>query len=525
MATDEVPVLIVGGSLVGLTTAMLLGHHGVPSLAVERHAGTAIHPRAGHFQLRTMELLRQLGLEERVRAKSRETYSPTGGIIAVESLAGKELATYVKELNEGVEGFSPTLRVFIDQHALEPLLRERALELGAAVRNRTEAIDLEQDDDGVTVALRDLDSGEESEVRARYVVAADGNRSPMRKRLGIGMRGHAQLSRSITIYFRADCADLLRDRNQGVLYVHNPRLRGFIRLDRSGGTGFLVINTVGEDVTTDAAVDVQAGLTEERALEYLSIAIGTDMPMEVVDIAPWQAEATCAERLQDGRVFLVGDAAHVVPPNGGFGGNAGVQDALNLAWKLAAVIKGEAGPALLDTYEAERLPLCELTVEQAYTRYATRVVPERGTEGVQPPVPDIELEIGLVARSLAIVSEDGDDGALHLAPAGLDGRPGTRAPHVWLGEDRSTLDLLGDGFVVLRPAGEGVDDWAPPGAASHVVDAEPFAAAYGLSAGGATLVRPDGVVAWRSRGPAGRDEVTRALATALVAAEAGPRLG
>jgi 2-polyprenyl-6-methoxyphenol hydroxylase-like FAD-dependent oxidoreductase len=118
-------------------------------LTVERHAGTAIHPRAGHFQLRTMELLRQLGLEARVRAKSLETYSPTGGIIAVESLAGRELATYVKELNEGVEGFSPTVRVFINQDALEPLLRERALELGATVRNRTEAIAVEQDDDGV----------------------------------------------------------------------------------------------------------------------------------------------------------------------------------------------------------------------------------------------------------------------------------------------------------------------------------------------------------------------------------------
>jgi 2-polyprenyl-6-methoxyphenol hydroxylase-like FAD-dependent oxidoreductase len=515
MPEEEVSVLIVGGSLVGLTTAMLLGHRGVPSLSVERHAGTAIHPRAGHFQLRTMEVFRQLGLEDRVRAKSLEMYSPTGGIVAVESLAGRELATYVEELNEGVEGFSPTRRVFINQDVLEPLLRERALELGATVRNRTEAVALEQDDDGVTVTLRDLDSGDEREVRTRYVVAADGNRSPMRGRLGIGMRGYGQLSRSITIYFRADCAELLRDRNQGVFYVHNPQLRGFFRLDRTGGNGFLVINTVGEDVTQDSAIDVQSGLTEERALEFLRTAIGTDMPMEIVHVANWRAEANWAERLRDGRVFLAGDAAHVVPPNGGFGGNTGVQDALNLAWKLAAVIKGDAGPALLDSYEAERLPLSRLTVQQAYTRYATRVVPERGTEGVEPPIPDIELEIGLVTRSEAILSEDGDDGVLHLPPSALDGRPGTRAPHVMLTCGRSTLDLFGSQFVVLRPAGDAVDDWAPPGVTSHVIDAEPFAEAYGLSASGATLVRPDGVVAWRARGPAGRDELARALATAL----------
>jgi len=165
MTDEEIPVVIIGGSLVGLTTAMLLGSHGVPSLSVERHPGTAIHPRAGHFQLRTMELLRQMGLEAEVRAKSLETYSPTGGIIAVESLAGRELGTYVQELNEGVEGFSPTVRVFINQDALEPILRERALELGATVRNRTEAVALDQDEDGVTVTLRDLDSGDDDDRR------------------------------------------------------------------------------------------------------------------------------------------------------------------------------------------------------------------------------------------------------------------------------------------------------------------------------------------------------------------------
>src|SRR3954468_10777313 len=515
MPDDEVPVLIVGGSLVGLTTAMLLGHHGVSSLSVERHAGTAIHPRAGHFQLRTMEVLRQIGLEERVRAKSLEMYSATGGIIAVESLAGRQLATYVKELNEGVEGLSPTVRVFINQDVLEPLLRERALELGATVRTRTEAVALVQDDDGVTVTLRELDSGDEREVRARYVVAADGNRSGVRRRLGIGMRGYGRLSRSITIYFRADCGELLRDRSPGVIYVHNPQLRGFFRLDRTAGKGFLVINTVGADVTQDSAVDVQAGLTEERALRFLRTAIGTDMPMELVDIANWQAEASWAPRLREGRVFLAGDAAHVVPPNGGFGGNTGVQDAHNLAWKLAAVIKGDAGAGLLDSYEAERLPLCVLTVQQAYTRYATRVVPERGTEGVEPAIADIEIEIGLVMRSGAILVDDDDDGVLHLDPSALNGRPGTRAPPLVLGDGRSTLDLFGSRFVVLRPDGDGVDDWAPPGVQSHLIDAEPFAEMYGLSASGAALVRPDGVIAWRSRSAAGRDELARAHATAL----------
>jgi 2-polyprenyl-6-methoxyphenol hydroxylase-like FAD-dependent oxidoreductase len=309
-----------------------------------------------------MEVIRQMGLEDRVRAKSLETYSPTGGIIAVESLAGRELATYVQELNEGVEGFSPTVRVFINQDALEPILRDRALELGATVRNRTEAVAVDQDDDGATVTLRDLDSGDERRVRTRYVVAADGNRSPMRARLGIGMGGHPELSRSITIYFRADCAELLRDRNQGVIYVHNPELRGFFRIDRSGGNGFLVINTVGADVTQDSAVDVQSGLTEERALALLRTAIGTDMPMELVDVANWRAEATCAERLREGRVFLAGDAAHVHSPAGGLGMNTGLQDAANLSWKLAAAMRDLAPAGLLDSYHAERHPVGRTTM-------------------------------------------------------------------------------------------------------------------------------------------------------------------
>ena len=518
MTNEEIPVLIVGGSLVGLTTAMLLGDLGVPSMSVERHAGTAIHPRAGHFQLGTMEMVRQVGLEDEVREASARTYHPKGGIIEVSSLAGEQRATYVEELNEGVEGYSPTVRVFVNQDVLEPILRRRAIELGATVRNRVEATGIEQDADGVTVTLRDLDSGEESVVRARYVVAADGNRSPMRERLGIAMQGYGELSRSITIYFRADCAPLLRDRNQGVIYVRNDALRGFFRLDRTGGTGFLVINTVGEDVTTDEAVNVGEGLTDERVAALLQAAIGTpDIPAEVIDVAHWRAESNVAERMRDGRVFLAGDAAHVVPPNGGYGGNTGVQDARNLAWKLAAVIKGDAGSALLDSYDAERRPLGRLTVEQAYTRYASRVVPERGTDDVEPFIPDLTMELGLVMRSGAVI-EDGsdDDGLLHMPPADVRGRPGTRAPHVDLGDGRSTIDLFGREFVLLAPPGSpAASATVPAGVATHVIDAPGFIEAYGIAHHGASLVRPDGIVGWRTSDGFAAGDLSAAVATIL----------
>src|SRR5215468_10303708 len=440
--SEDVPVLIVGGSLVGLSAALFLRWHGVGVLAVERHAGTAINARAGHFHLRTVEILRSAGLEDAVRRKSEEQYPPDGGINNVESLAGREIANYFPNLNAGVDEFSPTVRLFINQDALEPILRVRAEELGARLRYGTDCVSLEQDADGVTVVIRDLASGTESSVRAKYVVAADGNRSPTRQLLGIGMHGHGLLSHSITIYFRAeaDLGLLLRDRNQGVHYVTNPLLRGFFRLDRSGNAGFLVVNLVG-DISRPEIVaaypsapwaNVAEGITEQRALELLRAAIGVpDIPVVIDNIATWQAEADVAERFQDGRVFLAGDAAHVVPPNGGFGGNTGVQDAHNLAWKLALTLTGTSGPGLLETYDAERRPIGALTVEQAYTRYATRVVPERGTDEAKPFVDDLTMEIGMVMRSRAVIPDGSvPDGVDHLPPAELNGQPGTRAPHV-----------------------------------------------------------------------------------------------
>ena len=306
-ASEDVPVLIVGGSLVGLSAALFLRWHGVDVLAVERHAGTAINARAGHFHLRTVEILRSAGLEDAVRRKSQEQYPPDGGINNVESLAGREIANYFPNLNAGVDEFSPTVRLFINQDALEPILRVRAAELGARLRYRTECTSLEQDADGVTAVIRDLSNGSESLVRAQYVVAADGNRSPVRERLGIGMRGHGLLSHSITIYFRAlaDLGPLLADRNQGVHYVTNPLMRGFFRLDRSGNAGFLVVNLVGDTSRPEVIAafpsapwaNVAEGITEQRALELLRAAIGVpDIPVVIDDIATWRAEANCAER-------------------------------------------------------------------------------------------------------------------------------------------------------------------------------------------------------------------------------------
>ena len=394
------------------------------------------------------------------------------------------------------------------------------------------------DDDGVTATLADLDAGSTSLVRARYVVAADGNRSPVRQRLGIGMRGHGVMSDSITIYFRAeeDLAPLLAGRNQGVLYVTNPVLRGFFRLDRSGNAGFLVVNLIGDIARPEIVAayphapwaNVAAGITEAKALELLRAAIGVPgMPLTIKDIATWRATADIADRYGQGRIFLAGDAAHVVPPNGGFGGNTGVHDAHNLAWKLAAVLNGTAGPGLLGSYDAERRPVGEFTVEQSYSRYVTRVAPYLGTDGIQPVLDDLYLELGYRYASAAIMTEPGDD-ATPVHPRDGGGRPGTRAPHAWVSRDGqriSVLDLFGRNFTLLVAADGDDSAWREQARTAQarlgvMVDVYQegtdvkgeIAAAYGITPGGATLVRPDGYIAWRSAAPTTASD---ALATVL----------
>jgi 2-polyprenyl-6-methoxyphenol hydroxylase-like FAD-dependent oxidoreductase len=473
----EVPVLIIGGSLVGMSTALLLGHHGIRALAVEHHRGTAIHPRAAQINQRTMEIFRTVGVEQIVRQKSEEQFVQDGAIMGAETLAGKEIAYYIANLNEGIRDVSPCERVFISQSLLEPVLRLRAEEVGCDLRFGTDMISFEQDATGVTALLQDRDTGEQTRVRAKYMIAADGAHSKVRESLGIRMAGHGSFSKSITIYFRANVSGLLRGRNLSVIYVLNPTLRGFFRFEKPFDSGFLAVTAIGDPAHPNT--DVSTGLTPEKCLDLVYASLGTrDVPVTIENVMHWEASADVASRFRMGRVFLAGDAAHVMPPHGGFGGNTGVHDAHNLAWKLALVLKGEAGEALLDTYEQERRPVGAFTVEQAYSRYVTRTAPYLGS--FQAVEDDLNIELGYCYRSSAIIPDATDSATepLHENPRASRGRPGTRAPHVWVG-DQSTLDRFGRDFVVV----EGADS---------------FADAYGIGPTGAVLVRPDGFVAWRA---------------------------
>jgi 2-polyprenyl-6-methoxyphenol hydroxylase-like FAD-dependent oxidoreductase len=483
---SECDVLIVGGSLVGLSAAAFLGHHGIAAQVVEKHAGTSIHPRAGYFHVGTMEAYRRIGLEPALLELSHQQFGPDGGINLVESLAGRELALFVPSINAGLEPYSPCKRFFMTQQSLEPLLHRRAAELGADLHYRSELIDFAQDGDGVTAHVRELDSGEIRTVRARYMIAADGNRSPIRQQLGIGMTGPGWLSDSITIYFKADCTRWLEERPMGVIYVSNADQRGFFRFEAGSKRGFLVVNTLG-DLTLPGAKDVAGDISPERCIALVRSAIGVpDIAVEIEDVAVWKAVAECADAYRTGRVFIAGDAAHVVPPTGGFGGNTGVQDAANLAWKLAMVLKGEAGEALLDSYEAERRPVGLLTVEQAYTRYVRRVTPEEVTPDTPTQRDELTMELGQFYRSGAVTDGRKADEPACLHPEQTRGRPGARVPHAWLDEGCSTLDVAARNSTWLL---------GPNAPGQGVRLAAQVAEACGIRPDGAMLVRPDGFVA------------------------------
>jgi 2-polyprenyl-6-methoxyphenol hydroxylase-like FAD-dependent oxidoreductase len=535
---SEVPVVIAGGGLVGLSTAMFLAQHRVPSLAIERLREGSQLPRAAHFHVRTLELFRAAGIEEAVKEQSLREFLPEGAIVAMDSLAGRKLADIIPSINIGVDdALTPCRRLFVSQPGLEPILRRQAHAAGAEVLDGHEIVGVEQDDDGVTVTARDVDTGAEVTQRARYLLAADGAHSVVRDALGIPFEGRGTFSNSITIYFTADLWAQMGGKPLSVIYINNPAFGGFFRLSKDCQTGFLVVNTLGDPSgapTGDAAADT----SEARLVELVRIGAGVpDLAVHIDGVARWRASTDVAARYQDGRVFLAGDAAHVMPPNGGFGGNTGIADAYDVAWKLALAVKGVAGPGLLATYEQERRPVGRLTVEQAYARYVTRTATYLGATDQQPVLPDLDIELGYVYHSAAVSTEDGRPSLDHVDPRAAHARPGTRAPHLWIddgGPPKSTLDLMGRHFVLLT--GSAGDVWRE--AAATVTDAVPgvalavhqlgkggwhvrqgsFTESHDVDEDGAVLVRPDGFVAWRAAqaGSAGHAEaLTAAVRTAL----------
>ncbi|WP_406010319.1 FAD-dependent monooxygenase [Streptomyces sp. NBC_00637] len=538
--TIRVPVLIVGGSLVGLATSLFLGRLGVPHVLVERHAGTSLHPKGRGNNVRTMELFRVAGVEESIQ-EAAATLAGNHGILQTPTLVGDAGEWLFRNIDSGggLARFSPSAWCLCSQNDLEPVLLDHARRHGGDLRFHTEMMSFDSDATGVTAVLKSRETGEHTTIRADYLVAADGPRSPVREQLGIGQSGPGDLFHNVSLTFRSrGLAEVVGDRQFIVCYLTNPEADGaLLPVDNRENWVFHAPWHPEHGETLEE-------FTDERCAEHIRRAIGVaDLDVEITGKAPWHAAQRVARSYRSGRVFLAGDSAHEMSPTGAFGSNTGIQDAHNLAWKLAAVLDGWAGDALLDTYDAERRPVAEATSARAAARSAEHshpgfaAPPTAGGGGPQRGI--LNVALGYRYPQGAVV---GADPAVPVVPEGLDltGGPGSRAPHLWVrrGSERlSTLDLYERSLVLLSDAGEAsgwheaatrlAEELVVPlrsyrlgsGADADLVpegDAD-WAERHGTARGGAVLVRPDGFVLWRAPGPDAAPEAVlgRVLKTVL----------
>ncbi|MGI5131785.1 FAD-dependent monooxygenase [Pseudonocardia sp. CA-107938] len=500
---SDTEVLVVGGGLVGLTAGALLARQGVRCLVVERHQGTSIHPRFRGITARSMEIYRGIGVERSIRDVG-DVDEALGLIAKVNTLADDELALVELPKEEAATGISPTELLAVDQDQLEPILLARARELGAEVVFDTELTGFDQDGRGVTAMLIDRATGARRTVRAAFLLAADGVRSPVREQLGIARHGPGVFAQRMSMVFRADLSKALRGR---VFFSCLIEKLGAHLVRRRPGVWQL---SVPYDPDRGEGPD---DFPERRCLELLRTATGIpDLEAELISVLPWELSALIVEKYRHGRIFLAGDAAHVWPPYGGLNGNTGIQDAHNIVWKLAAVLHGHAGPGLLDTYEVERRPVAELTM-----KWALRRMQEESAPGTVEYSEDYST-IGFGYRYHSAAIPGGKPGVLTEDPRRPSGDPGTRAAHLTLaGEQLSTLDLFGHTHDPVLLLGIAADGWAHAakqlGVTAHRIGHERFSEAYGVADDGASLIRPDGFIAWRSR--TGADDPEHELRQAI----------
>ncbi|WP_405997534.1 FAD-dependent monooxygenase [Streptomyces sp. NBC_00829] len=538
--TEQVQVLIVGGAVVGLSTALFLARKGIRTLLVERHPSALLHPRARVINPRTVEVYRSAGLEDAIFAdRSLTSDLSVKLMVRADNLAGPEIFSApmqdeAPELNSAV---TPVTWCSIDQDKLERIVAARAADEGADIRWSTELVSFEQSEDRVTAVVRDTVTGAERTVHADYLVGADGCNSAVRERLGIAAEGPGTLVHTVSVVFKADLSGPLRGRDLGLGYFDQPDSGTLLMpLDGSRWVFYTPYHPENGERLED--------FDEDRCVEAVRAAVGVpDLRVEGLEvqiektgekILGFEIAAQLAERFREGRVFLVGDAAHSMPPTGAFGASTGIQDAHNLAWKLAAVLDRTAGTGLLDTYEAERRPLARFTIDYALAELQGRSATDGHEEG---------QEVGYAAAILgyryatgALLPEKDDDNAPPATDPRRLGRPGTRAPHLAVvrdGKELSVLDLFGDALVLLTgPEGTGWEHAAGPAAqrlgvdvdvhrvGGSIVPANPddsFSTTYPVGDDGAVLVRPDGCVAWRSEGAADQpqQELERVLGHVL----------
>ncbi|TLG75532.1 methanobactin biosynthesis FAD monooxygenase MbnF [Methylocystis sp. B8] len=512
MSVERIPVLIVGAGYAGLSAATLLAWRGVPCLLVEKRATTSRLPKAHGINRRSMEVLRVVeGLEDALFAASR-TGANDSTLIIAESVTSPPIETLVTKMSLDATRVSPSKICTAGQDRVEPVLLRFARNNGADIRFSTTLAGFSQREDGVEAILRDEASGQETTVLADYMIAADGAGGTIRDSGGVKMEGPGFLADTISVLFETDLSAILPSDGFTLYYLRNPAFSGaFVTCDEP--------NHGQINIEYDSSRDQEADFDEERCKELVRQSVGVpDLAVKILDIRPWRMAALIADRMSFGRVFLAGDCAHITPPVGGLGGQTAIQDAADLAWKLALVVKGQAAPALLDSYEIERKPVARIAIARAIANYIERLLPDRQDLRIREDEYGLlETAMGYRYRSDVIIADEDDDGALVEDPFRPSGAPGTRLAHVWLRRGEETVsshDLIGRDFMLF--VGPDGGDWmeaaqrvglrsrTPLGVCRVGFDVHDpeglFLPRLGVSPEGALLVRPDGYIAWRSKG-------------------------
>ena len=564
MAEITTDVLVIGTGPAGSATAALLSSYGIETMVVNRYRWLANTPRAHITNQRTMEVLRDLGKEVEAEAYLHATEQDLmGENVFCESLAGEEIGrmkSWGKHPLSRAEHqlSSPSHMNDLPQTFMEPLLYSTACKRGAQGRMSTEYVSHKQDANGVTTTLRDRLSGREFEVRSKYLVGADGGNSLVAEHIGTPIEGKMGVGGSMNILFRADLSKYVAHRPSVLYWVMQPGAdvggigMGLVRMIRPWNEWLIVwgydINEPPPEVDEEFATGVARQLVGDPELE-----------IELLSANVWTVNDAYATHMQKGRVFIMGDAAHRHPPSNGLGSNTSIQDAFNLSWKLAAVLKGQAGDALLDSYSVERAPIAKQIVTRANqsigefgpifealgmtggediekikasmdARTNAGVDGEKQRSAIRDAIAFKKyefdahgVEMNQRYKSAAVVTDDQMepafdlDAELHYQPTTW---PGARLPHVWVfdrdsGAEVSSLDLCGKGlFTVLT--GIGGEAWIDAAAAvgaemgleivahvigprqPHVDHVGDWARASEISDTGCLLIRPDQHVGWRA---------------------------
>ena len=538
IASKRYPVLIAGGGPVGLSLAIELAWRGIHCLVVEQSDGTVDFPTTNLANTRTCEHMRRWGLVDRMRFQSGYPTDYPRNYLFVTRMNGYEIARFNHPANGDPKGrspYSPEGRLWISKPYFDPVLHKHVNTLSTVeVRYQTSLESFRQDDDKVVADIVDVPSGQRSCIEALFLVGCDGGRSVVRRQLGIQFEGVFAEGMNVAVLFRSPLLSLTPHGPAVQYQILNPRVQGAIAA--VDGKELWRLNIRGVK---------QEQLDSLNAPAKLCYALGENIPFEVLMVRPWTGHCVVAKSYQDRRVFLAGDAAHLNWPAGGFGMNTGIGDAVDLGWKLAAILRGWGGTRLLDSYGPERKPIAMTNVREASEMHAgfetqvafSAILEEDSEQGREQRAKAREaivrtrakefqndspgIEFGYRYSESPICIPDGPE-----PPRDEQGTykpttwPGARAPHVWLKDGRSILDLFGKGFALLVFSKQ-TDTSGFTVAAERVglpldVIALDEAAAREIYERSLVLVRPDGHVAWRGNAmPANPTEIIEKVRGAL----------